>query len=343
MSEAHHRSTEELEAGLEEVLRAPRDEGVLEMIVRRPEPGEREVLEEGELDLALGLVGDDWSVRGSRHTPDGSAHPEMQLNVMGSRVVALVAGDRARWALAGDQLLVDLDLSEENLPVGARVAIGEAEIEVTAPPHLGCAKFSARFGNDALRFVNAKGRRHLRLRGVNAKVVRPGTVRRGDAVRRLAPAVSLEGLDARRPEVAEEIRRVMTASYRVEADLLGADDFPPLEWTAEAIASADARFIGAFVEGRLAGVMELEEPADGPVNIASLVVDPAFFRRGVGTRFVRYVLEARGDRPLTVSTGRGNRPALELYERLGFREERRWSTDCGLPMSTLVRGGDEAG
>jgi len=183
---AKHLTTEELEAGLSEIRQAPRDEGIVALIVRRPAEGEREVLAEGILDLADGLVGDSWSARGSKRTPDGSAHPDMQLNLMNARVVDLVAArDRTRWALAGDQLYVDLDLSEANLPPGTRLALGSAVIEVTAEPHTGCAKFSARFGGDAHRFVNTKMHRHLRLRGLNAKVVAPGTVGSGDTIRKL--------------------------------------------------------------------------------------------------------------------------------------------------------------
>lgn len=156
------------------------------MIVRRPAVDERDVLEECALDLVEGLVGDTWKERGSKRTSDGAAHPDMQLNVMSARVVDLVAaGDRERWALAGDQLYVDLDLSEANLPPGTRLGLGSAVIEVTAEPHTGCAKFFARFGADAHRFVNTKTHRHLRLRGLNAKVVEPGTVGRGDAIRKL--------------------------------------------------------------------------------------------------------------------------------------------------------------
>ncbi|MBA2332651.1 MAG: MOSC domain-containing protein [Actinobacteria bacterium] len=179
-------TAEELEAGLEEILRAPRLEGVVRMIVRRPAVDERDVLEECALDLVEGLVGDSWKTRGSKRTPDGSSHPEMQLNVMNARVVDLVAaGDPERWALAGDQLYVDLDLSEENLPPGTRLGLGSAVLEVTAEPHTGCAKFHSRFGGPAHRFVNTKAHRHLRLRGLNAKVVQAGTVRRGDSIRKL--------------------------------------------------------------------------------------------------------------------------------------------------------------
>ena len=183
---AKHLTTEELEAGLDRILDAPASSGIVELIVRRPAEGEREVLEEGELDLTEGLVGDTWIVRGSKRTKDGSSHPDMQLNVMSARAVDLVAaGNRERWALAGDQLYVDLDLSEANLPPGTKLALGSAVIEVTAEPHTGCAKFHARFGGDAHRFVNTKQHRHLRLRGLNAKVVEPGTVRSGDVIRKL--------------------------------------------------------------------------------------------------------------------------------------------------------------
>jgi hypothetical protein len=180
-----HLSMSELEAGLDEIARSPKDGGVVEMIVRRPQVGEREIIEEGQLDLAEGLVGDSWKRRSSRRTADGTPHPEMQLNLMNSRVVALVSQDKSRWHLAGDQLFVDLDLSGANLPPGTRLAIGTAVIEVTAEPHTGCSKFVERFGVDAMTFVNSRERRDLRLRGVNARVVSPGVLRVGDTISKL--------------------------------------------------------------------------------------------------------------------------------------------------------------
>lgn len=183
---ARQLTREELEAGLDEIRRAPAAEGTVELIVRRPAENEREVLEQGTLDTAEGLVGDMWIRRGSKRRPDGSAHPDMQLTLMSARVVDLVAaGDRGRWPLAGDQLYVDFDISAENLPAGTRLAVGSAVIEVTPEPHTGCAKFHARFGGDAHRFVNAKQHRHLRLRGLNAKVIEPGAVAAGDTIRKL--------------------------------------------------------------------------------------------------------------------------------------------------------------
>lgn len=175
----------ELEAGLENITRSPKDEGVLEMIVRRPRTNEREVLETGELDVAEGLVGDNWTTRGSSRTADGSAHPDQQLTVMNSRVIALVAQSKERWQLAGDQLFIDLDLSAENLPPGTRLAIGSAIIEVTPPPHTGCQKFVARYGVDAVKFVNSPLGRQLHLRGINARVVRSGLIRVGDRVKKV--------------------------------------------------------------------------------------------------------------------------------------------------------------
>jgi len=175
----------ELEARLDEVIQSPKDHGVLEMIVRRPAVGAREILEEGQLDPADGLVGDSWKLRSSSRTADGMPHPDMQLNVINSRLVALVSQDKSRWHLAGDQLYVDFDLSEANAPAGTRLTIGSAVIEVTAEPHTGCSKFVERFGLDAMKFVNASERRDLHLRGINARVVQPGAVRVGDAVSKL--------------------------------------------------------------------------------------------------------------------------------------------------------------
>lgn len=172
---------ETLEAGLDAVRAAPADEGRVELIVRRPEVDAREVVEEATLDLEDGLIGDNWHVKPSLKT--GEPNPDAQLTVMNARVTALVAGeDRERWALAGDQLYVDLDLSYRNLPPGTRLRVGEAVIEVTEEPHRGCGKFSSRFGVEALKFVNSAVGRELNLRGINTRIVTGGVVRTGDPV-----------------------------------------------------------------------------------------------------------------------------------------------------------------
>ena len=180
-----HLTTDEIEAGLGAIVDSPKDEGILRLIVRRPRIGAREVIEQGELDCVVGLVGDTWNMRKSSRTADGSPHPDMQLNVMNARVIALLAQDEARWPLAGDQLFLDMDLSAANLPAGTQLALGSAVIEVTNQPHTGCGKFTARFGSDASRWVNSPAGRELHLRGINARVVQPGTVRRGDAIRKV--------------------------------------------------------------------------------------------------------------------------------------------------------------
>jgi len=166
----------ELEAGLDRIRASPRDVGIVEMIVRRPRSGEREVLVSARLDPVAGLVGDRW----------GAVPPRgEQLTLMNARTIALLAQDRERWPLAGDQLYVDLDLSVANLPPGARLAIGDAVIEASAEPHTGCRKFRARYGLDAVRFVGSKVGRELQLRGINARIVSAGDVRVGDAIRKL--------------------------------------------------------------------------------------------------------------------------------------------------------------
>lgn len=176
---------DELEAALDHLRDAPKDEGVVQLIVRRPIVNEREVLEEADLDPVLGLVGDSWTVRPSSRTPDGSPHPEMQINIMNSRVTALVAQDRDRWPLAGDQLYIDMDLSKANLPAGSRLAIGSAVLEVSPLPHTGCHKFVSRFGVDAMKFVNSEVGKELCLRGINAKVVQAGVVKVGHTAKKI--------------------------------------------------------------------------------------------------------------------------------------------------------------
>lgn len=185
MSEARHFSAEELAHGVDHILATPKNEGELKLIVRRPEVDGRETPEEARLDVDEGLVGDNWLARGSRHMPEGVADPEMQLNIMNTRVVDLVAGSEDRWALAGDQLFIDMDLSPENLPPGTQLELGDAVVEITEPPHTGCKKFAARFGVDAMVFVNSGRGKELNFRGICAKVVKSGDIKLGDSARKL--------------------------------------------------------------------------------------------------------------------------------------------------------------
>jgi hypothetical protein len=185
---ARHRSLDEILEGLHHVRRSPRGVGTLALAVRRPAVDARDVLSRAELDPDLGLIGDSWSQRPSSRTTDGSPHPDMQLNVINSRFIELIAGpDRDAWALAGDQLYVELDLSVDALPAGSRLAIGDrAVIEVTDQPHNGCAKFAARFGRAAHKIVWSEEGQRLRLRGLNARVIVGATIGTGDTIRQLS-------------------------------------------------------------------------------------------------------------------------------------------------------------
>lgn len=185
MSTEAQLTSEQLEQGLENILQSPKNEGTLELIVKRPDVDQRETVTTAKLDTELGLVGDNWLKRGNRHMPDGAADPEMQLNIMNARVVGLVAIDPERRELAGDQLYLDMDLSTENLPAGTQLAIGDAIIEITEPPHTGCKKFAARFGRDAMVFVNSGPGKTLNFRGINAKVVQSGDINIGDVAQKL--------------------------------------------------------------------------------------------------------------------------------------------------------------
>jgi len=183
-AEIKHLTMPDLEAGLDDIRNSPKDVGVLDLIVSRPEEDAREVMPLADLDVAVGLVGDTWQDRPSGRSGDGKAHPDMQITIMNSRVAALVAGDKERWQLSGDQLFADIDLSAENMPPGTRIAVGPAILEATDQPHTGCKKFSARFGLDALTLISSPIGKELQLRGINCKVVQGGEIKPGDIVKR---------------------------------------------------------------------------------------------------------------------------------------------------------------
>ena len=181
----YHRQRAEIERAAAVLGSSPTENGVVEMIICRPARYERMVLDEGTLEVAHGLIGDTWEARGATNTPDGRSDRIRQVTVMNSRALASVAGERGRWELAGDQLIVDLDLSMVNLPAGTRLQIGEAVAEVTEPPHTGCAKFAGRYCVDALAWVSDRAGRQRRRRGMHVRVLRSGTVRPGDLIRKL--------------------------------------------------------------------------------------------------------------------------------------------------------------
>lgn len=170
----------ELAARLDYLRQAPATGSPVAFLIRRPTVDGRELLDAAELTPAAGIVGDRWAQTCSHKLPSGALNPDSQITIMSTRMLELLADDRARWPLAGDNLLLDLDLSDTNLPVGQRLRVGSAVLEITERPHTGCAKFSERFGPDALRFVNSPEGRQLRLRGLHAQVITAGRVRVGD-------------------------------------------------------------------------------------------------------------------------------------------------------------------
>ena len=180
-----YRTAEQLQAGMADVLEAPKTEGPVRLVVRRPAKGQREILEVGRIDTEEGLVGDDWIRRPNKTT--GLPSPHAQVTIMNARAAELVSGDPepSAWAQCGDQLYVDLDLSEANMPVGTRVQVGEAILEIQAEPHTGCLQFREWWGAEALRHIGTAEGLSLRLRGANTCVVRAGAVRPGDSARKL--------------------------------------------------------------------------------------------------------------------------------------------------------------
>ncbi|MEO0823584.1 MAG: MOSC domain-containing protein [Pseudomonadota bacterium] len=176
-----------LEAALPEILAAPKEAGRLDMIVSRPRSGERRVLHAARLSLAGGVEGDHWARGCWRKLEDGSPHPDVQICLMMSRMIRAIAGAEAHWPPAGDNLFIDMDLTPANTPPGTRLALGSAEMAITAEPHNGCQNFIDRYGRDACVFVNTGPGSTHRLRGIYARVTRDGTVAVGDTVRKLPP------------------------------------------------------------------------------------------------------------------------------------------------------------
>ncbi len=180
-----HLTLSELQAGLPEILNSPADDGEMQGIVIRLEGGRRRDLESCEISLTGGAHGDHWANGCWKSTEDGRPHPDVQICIMNARCIALIAQERDNWPPAGDNLLIDMDLTPANTPPGTRLAIGTALIEITDTPHNGCNSFIERFGRDACIFVNTGEGKRLRLRGIYGRVVQDGRITVGDRVSKI--------------------------------------------------------------------------------------------------------------------------------------------------------------
>ena len=327
---------DQLEAGLPHILDSPSVLGTVELVVRRPAEGEREVLEEGVLDLEHGLVGDRWRPRSHIDGDDGRL---AQVTLMNARVIDLVAGHRDRWPLAGDQLYVDLDLGIDNLPAGTLIAVGDAVLEVSTVPHLGCKKFVQRFGEDAMRFVNsAEGRRH-RLRGMNTRVVTPGRVRVGDVVRRLGDA-ELAGCRLRSlrhedlPLLASWIEQPHVQPWWAQptGDGLIAEYAACIDGTDPTdvfVIDYDRRAVGMIQRYRIADYPEWVKalPAEVDLGVAAgldyLIGDPDLIGRGIGPTAIATLTAMTFDwwpdvTTVAVAVQQANRRSWRALERAGY-------------------------
>ncbi|MFW9931002.1 MAG: MOSC domain-containing protein [Candidatus Thorarchaeota archaeon] len=178
-------SFQELNDRFNALTPSPKDVGTVDLICIRPTENSREVKDSVIVDNQLGIIGDNWKSRGSKHTPDGSAIPDAQITIMNSRIINLITQDKNFWSLAGDQLFIDLDISSDNLPSGSRLTIDDVILEVTPLPHNGCIKFSNRFGSDATKFVSNKEGQKYHRRGIYVKVIKSGRIHTGSIVKKL--------------------------------------------------------------------------------------------------------------------------------------------------------------
>lgn len=181
-----HPTVETLETGLEIIRNSPQDNGTLEMIVVRPAKNQRSTLQECELSLKRGVEGDHWANGCWKSLPDGSPDPDVQVTIMNSRCLKLISASSSQWPLAGDNLIVDMDLSVQNLQPGQKLSIGSAILEITSVPHTGCNNFKERFGIDSLKFISSKIGKELRLRGIYARIIRDGHIKVGDRLKKIA-------------------------------------------------------------------------------------------------------------------------------------------------------------
>ncbi len=185
MESIEHTTSDELNDKMDWLLDSPKDGGVVRGIVVRPATDEREELQEARLSPEGGVEGDRWASTAQRKLKDGRLNPDVQVTLTNARLIELLAKERSRWSLSGDQIYVDMDLSMENLQPGQRLAIGSTVLEISEVPHRGCSKYRSRFGQAGFDLVDSARGRELRFRGVYAQIVKEGTVGVGDQIHKV--------------------------------------------------------------------------------------------------------------------------------------------------------------
>lgn len=165
---------DDLQAKLSWATSAPRDNAPISTLCVRPAEGDRQFVERIDFSVTEGVVGDRWIRKTWMRLPDGRPDPRIQVCLLGQRVLELVRIDPYRMPYPGDNIVADLDFSETNLPSGQLLRVGTATLEVSDIFNTACSKWRARYGDDALRWINLPDNLPHRLRGVLCRVVASG-------------------------------------------------------------------------------------------------------------------------------------------------------------------------
>lgn len=175
----------ELDRAWPDIMAAPKDGAAIEMLCLRPAMGERRFVDEIHVTREEGIPGERWLTQPWMRLPGGQPDPAIQVSFLQRRVLDLVWRDREGTPHPGDTFVVDMDLSEANLPAGSLLQVGSAVLEVSTVFNNACAKWKKRYGDDALDWVRAYENKEFRPRGVLAKVHRDGVFRAGDRLTRI--------------------------------------------------------------------------------------------------------------------------------------------------------------
>ena len=185
-------SQDSLKKGLDKPINynqsSPRDNGVVKLLVIRPETHVRTLPNAVVVSVEQGVVGDKWEAECTIKLENGKSNPDLQIAIINTKVIKEIAQsdfDMDRLALAGDNIYADLNLCEENMPVGQQIQIGNTLLEVTPFPHFGCKKFSERYSVEDLKVVNSTAGKPQHLRGIYVKVIKNGSISIGESIKKI--------------------------------------------------------------------------------------------------------------------------------------------------------------